>query len=289
MSTLDPVVHRSLSGHPLRFENVPGAYPVNHYQSLLLAACAETEALSLAVDRALPLAALCATERCCGGGPAALAWKRMGVGHVTASDSDPSALAACARNAALNGVVLDGLALVDIHDPPDARFDLVACNPPCGRTGHLRGRSADLHRRTVDAGVDGVDHLLALVDTAPRSLTEHGRLLFVLPSTCAFRRIEQVLARDHAGNWRTAVHTPVAQPYLPDARDPLARELLLRRDAGEVFVWVGDDGALWRLTWVVVMRATAAPPEWLGHLGGRPVGYEPRNEDYARALWALEP
>jgi SAM-dependent methyltransferase len=248
------IEHYGPGGKVLVFENPEGLYPVNRYQSLLLATNALTEALAYAGRCGRPLGELRALEVCCGGGPAAIVLKSAGVGHVEATDVNPLALEACQRNALLNRLVLDHVALVDLLGPPrreEERFDLIVCNPPCGRTEVWESSGQSDIRLAVDGGPEGIQFVLPLICNARNHLRPGGCLIFVLTSTMDFLEVQRTLGEHFSGSWRLAYHTPVAQPYAP-LSSSVGQVLLSLGAARKAFVWEGEDGYLWRMTWVVV-------------------------------------
>ncbi len=107
------------NGNLLRFENPPGVYPVNRYQSLWLAttACYEAFSLSSAIGKALKDMSL--WEVCAGGGPCAVLMKSAGMGFVRATDVSSIALEACQRNARLNRLQLSEVFQADMLETED--------------------------------------------------------------------------------------------------------------------------------------------------------------------------
>jgi SAM-dependent methyltransferase len=282
------IEHYELNGARLLFENPPGLYPVNRYQSLVLASCAVTEALTWSAQRQAPLSSARAIEVCCGGGPAALALKSAGVGSVEASDLNPRMLEACHRNAEINHLALARVTRRDLLTPDDplvtddAPFDIIVCNPPCGRSAVVDIAARPDMKLALDGGEDGLNLLPRLLEDSRRCLADGGRLVFVLTSTMSIPTALELLNHHAAGQWRVAAHTPIAQPYgRPD--DPRSQTMLALREEYEAFVWVQDQ-VLWRMTWIIVMHKLPDDQRPLqGGLWFRPHGYDPSSPDYIRS------
>lgn len=271
----------------LLFANPPQLYPVNHYQSLVLAhlACQEAESTALQAGRALT--SLRAVEICCGGGPAAIAMKAAGVGFVGASDIQEVSLQQLRRNASLNALTLDRVEQgsgVDSWISAEPWLDLVACNPPCLPDALVDTRLGQPWQTAMKGGEGGCELLFGIMKALDRVLLPHGRFVFVVTSMMDFRRIAAFL-QGHAGrHWRICPSTPVAAPYcrLDEAVVP---RLLAMREAGQIFVWKGEDGWLWRLTWGVAVGASAmALSSERPAFGFYPYGFIPLAPDYRRAL-----
>jgi predicted RNA methylase len=247
----DEVKHLNLAGQLLTFQNPRGLYPVNQYQSLLLATASEFAAVLLATRQDRPITDLSAWEPCCGGGPAAIALKRLGLGYVQATDVNPHAVDACRANASKNDVELDRTATASmLEDGETRRYDLIACNPPCGVAPRANYAEQDALDVAVHAGLDGLDLTRELLTNARSRLTPGGSLLFVVVSTGNVRRLARWLDAEFGGRWRTFPCTPVAAPYAPagDARvEPLLDTSLDFRP----MVWKRSDGWYWRLSWIV--------------------------------------
>ena len=249
-------------GRVLRFFNADELYPVNRYQSLVLADGALNESMQLAACSNRRLDALRAIEICCGGGAAAIGLKAAGVGHVQACDVNPRAVQMCRHNAEANGLQLDDIRVQDVLGGagswPEERFDLVACNPPCADSKTAASAPTVHLRRAVDGGRGGIEPLLQLIDNLPGVLNPGGRFVFVLTSTMLFT---EVFARIQNFAWHFARGTPLAQPYAK-AATPRGQELLAAADRKEVFVWT-DGEKLWRLTWIVAvdLHSTTASSE----------------------------
>ncbi len=280
-------------GQILQFENFPGLYPVNRYQSLVLAQVAHSEVLSFSAARWLPLADLRVMEACCGSGPAAIFLKSAQVGQVVASDINPKALDVCRHNVHLNKLALDAVVECDILNPsPDmqSRFDLVVCNPPCGRSDDCPADASDDFRLAVDGGAEGISFVLDLLDSAMRCLRSGGRFLVVLTSSTPFRLVEARLNQQYPGSWRLAHHTPIAQPW--KKRDSASADRYLKlAENGEVFVWDGNDGWIWRLTWIIVLEDKGiVPPQFASNtrLWLRNASYDVPDQGYQRLLKAFE-
>jgi SAM-dependent methyltransferase len=254
MNVVSTVEHYGHNGRILKFENLEGLYPVNRYQSLLLATNVHTETLDYARDVQKPLQALRVAEFCCGGGPVALTLKDAGCGYVEASDINPVMLEMCERNAAINDVPVDSFVIRDVLDADEGRqgsFDIIACNPPCGGFSQVAEVSEPHMRQAINGGEQGIDYIMPLITTIGDWLVPHGRFVFVLTSTMNFHAVVQQLEDTFFGRWRLAYHTPVAQPFIHLSK-PRAQSLLREYKEGKIFVWEGEDGYLWRLTWIVV-------------------------------------
>jgi hypothetical protein len=253
---LDEEHHLSSTGKIIRFLNGDDLYPVNRYQSLLLATASELAALRIAAQRTVPLADLSAWEPCCGGGPAAVALKHLGLGYVQATDISPEAVTSCVANAEANDLRLDRALTADLlADGDDRRYDLICCNPPCGPdiASDGSGPAMDV---AVRGGETGVEVTCRLIEQARSRLTPGGSLLFVAVSTTDIGRLGLVLDRHFPGRWRAFPSTPIAAPY----RRVDARHSQWLTDVTTPFrplVWRRDDGWYWRLSWVI--EATNEP------------------------------
>ena len=131
------IEHYGHNGRILRFENLEDLYAVNRFQSLLMATNAHSEILAYVARSGKSLKDMRAIEICCGGGPAALVMKDVGIGYVEASDINPLAVEMCKRNAGLNNLVIDKAVVRNMFDDlhnDEEKFDIIVCNPPCGRT-----------------------------------------------------------------------------------------------------------------------------------------------------------
>jgi SAM-dependent methyltransferase len=251
MSTI--IEHYGPSGRVFRFENPDELYPVNRYQSLVLATSSYLEATIYAAELGRSVRNLRAIEFCCGGGSASIMLKAVGLGHVEATDVNPLALHACRNNATLNDVSLDAIASYDLLAPPPtmSRFDIVVCNPPCG-SGEQVENTKGVHLRTaIDGGPGGVRFIAPLFHAARNCLVPGGRLVFIITSTMEFRKVQEELDHQFPGRWRLDHTTPVAQPFDRPSAYEWQRFLDLR-DRREIFIWEGEDHRLWRLSWVVV-------------------------------------
>jgi methylase of polypeptide subunit release factors len=239
-----------LSRRLLRFQNSPGSYPVNEYQSLVLASAAEIGAMTIAVRQHRPMESLSAWEPCCGGGPAALALKGLGLHYVQATDLNEAALEACRRNARLNALTLDRVELASLlEDGTQRNFDLICCNPPCGVESVIGESVMGAKRLAVDGGVDGMDFSIELVQQAAKRLVPEGSLIMVVVSTGNVRRLAGELSQVFGRSWRVISPTPIAAPWAK-ANDALL-ERMKQGVEFERFVWTRPDGWLWRLTWVI--------------------------------------
>ena len=226
-------------------------------------------------------------EICCGGGPAAIALKDLGLGFVGASDIQADSIAQLRNNAALNDLVLDSLRVGSgltqwLRDRP--WLDVIACNPPCLPSKLVDQRLPLPLRTAMQSGTGGTELLVEVLDSLDRILTAFGRFAFVMTSMMDFRSIEILLTARFAGRWRVSPGTPIATPYCR-ADGPVATRLLQMRDAREVFVWLGDDGWIWRLTWIAtVVGCEDKINGAYSHFSFYPFGYGSVAEDYFVAL-----
>ena len=266
---LKEVEYLNLAGETLSFANADGLYPVNRYQSLVLAAISEFTALLVAARRGCALRDLSAWEPCCGGGPAAVALKRLGLGYVRATDINPDALAACRANAQRNGVEIDSIEAADmLEDRSAGRFDLIACNPPCGVGPEACADSGDAMSLAVVGGKDGMELSDHLLTQAGERLTPEGS-----PN---FRR---GLNRERPASSKTARSAiPGTMADLSSdtgcrplcAGGPSASRSLFRSihriQADDLETQ--PDGWYWRLTWIVeVSRCGKFAPAAEGQTG----------------------
>jgi hypothetical protein len=240
-----------MSGSVLRFMNQDHLFPVYQFQSLLLATASELAATMIVAERGANIADLKAWEPCCGGGPAAVTLKHLGVGYVQATDISDESIAACRANAAANAVSLDRIAVADLlaDSDQDRRYDLICCNPPCAPDVSSNSEPASL-LTAVRGGDKGIELTLRLLDQVGPRLTPGGSLVFVAVSTSDIASLRQRLDEDFHGQWRTFPTTPVAAPYR-SAEDEASRWLTDGTAAFEPIVWRRKDGWYWRLTWIV--------------------------------------
>lgn len=281
------VVYTTPEMRTLIFDNPPDAYPINRYQSLLLANAAHLEVIEVSLRSAKPLAAMSAIEICCGGGPAALTLKDLGIGFVGASDIQAASLAQLQNNAALNGLALDSVRLgsgLSQWQCAQPWIDLIACNPPCLPGKLVDQRLPPALRTAMQGGAGGAELLFELFDALDQLLTPCGRFTFVITSMMDFKSVQALMHARFAGRWRVSPGTPVAAPYCRTDH-PVAARLLQLRDAAEVFVWRGDDGCIWRLTWVATVVGNHDKIHGTqAHFSLYPFGYGPTAEDYLAAL-----
>lgn len=281
------IEHYGPSGRVFRFETPDGLYPVNRYQSLVLATSAYLEAATYAAETGHPPREMRAIEFCCGGGAAAIMLKAAGLGYVEATDVNPRSLEACRNNASVNRIALDRVGLYDLLNPPPPpaeRFDLAVCNPPCGSPDQVEFIEGAHLRAAIDGGPGGTRFIAPLLSAARDCLRPGGRLVFIITSTMAFRDVQAELDRQFPRRWRLDHTTPIAQPYV-SASSPDGRRMLERIRRREIFAWRGADEQVWRLSWVVVVGLEAAA--WVDHdprLWLTPRYYNPSEPGYAEAL-----
>ncbi len=277
MNEVEIIRHYGHDGRILRFKNQTGLYPVNRYQSLLMATNAHTEALAHSQRTGRPLEMMRALEVCCGGGPAAIVLKDAGVGFVEASDINPLALELCRQNARANDLEIDSIALRDMlgkSREDTEKLDLIVCNPPCGRSCMHRVAPTEDYLKAVNGGTEGVDFVLPLIGAVKEHLRPDGLLIFVLTSTMHVVRVVETLDRHFPDHWRNTYHTPVAQPMVPVSSHRAISLKSLAKE-GEALIWDNDDGWLWRLTWIVVAKhGVSGEPTRGGRLWFEPYGYE---------------
>jgi SAM-dependent methyltransferase len=237
-------------GRAITFVNPPDLYPVNSYQSLVLAAGAELATLRKAATQPRMLESMRAWEPCCGGGPVALVLKSIGVGFVQATDTNEAAIAVCRNNSAENGLRVDSIHIANLlEDSADGKFDLICCNPPCGVSPVVINTPGMQYLQAVDGGADGMDLSLELVQNVKELLTPDGSLVLIAVSTGNIGRLALELDRQFPGGWHVLPGSPVAAPWLPD-EDPRVQAL---RENGrfQPFTWKRPDGWWWRLSWVI--------------------------------------
>lgn len=263
MST-STVTYTGYRGTRLVFRNAIKHYPVNAYQSVLLATAAVSQALGLAAESGRPLSSLRAVEICCGGGAAALALRAAGVGVVDASDLNPDAVAACQANANLNDLALGACEVRNCLGDTAFRldsYDLIACNPPCRPQWAVAAREASLEEEWLEIAVDGGERgdrfTLSVIDSAMGALASGGALVLIVTSTQDFMAIFERL-NALGRNWWVGLASPVAQLYVPLASQ-ISGELKRLHDEGKIIAWDGGDGWFWRLSWAVVVENAAAP------------------------------
>jgi predicted RNA methylase len=244
------IKYLNLAGRTLRYWNPDGLYPVNQYQSLVLAAITEYVAAVLSGTLGLPLSRMSAWEPCCGGGPVAVALKSLGVGHVQATDLNEDALEACRANAARNGLQLDCVKAASmLDDGSDRRYELISCNPPCGVTPGV-APDQDAITQAISGGGDGMGLTELLLRQSSGRLSRGGSLVLVVVSTGDVRGLARRLDELFPARWRVMPATPVAAPYALEG-DP---RLAVLRDPNLGFrpvLWQRPDGWYWRLSWVV--------------------------------------
>jgi methylase of polypeptide subunit release factors len=284
-------------GRRLTFSNSGKHYPVNAYQSFLLATAAVNEALSLSAITGRCPGMLRAVEICCGGGAAALALRSAGLGVVDASDLNPDAVEACESNAVANGLVLDACEVRDCLGDAAFRlpiYDIIACNPPCrpewARGMHRMALSDDWVEGSVDGGKLGDQFALAVIERASQALAPGGILVMVVTSTqdfaSIFKRLNALGVR-----WWTSAASPIAQPYVP-AESQVSAELIRLHEERRIIAWDGGDGWFWRLSWVVVVQSGAQAGAGASDASGSPsfrnYGYETQSRSYLNAVRYFE-
>ncbi|PKK84222.1 MAG: peptide chain release factor N(5)-glutamine methyltransferase [candidate division Zixibacteria bacterium HGW-Zixibacteria-1] len=103
---------------------------------------------------------------------------------VTASDISQAALAMARKNAAMNGVEsIIRFIKSDMFDSirSDERFDLILSNPPYIRDDEYDTLQPEVlvdPKIALVAGVEGLDLIKKLLDTAPAYLNPNGRIMF---------------------------------------------------------------------------------------------------------------
>ena len=244
------VKYLNSSGHLLRFLNAPDLYPVNEYQSLVLATASEMAAIALAARQGRSLQSLSAWELCCGGGPVAVALKSLGLGYVQATDVNESALSGCRENAARNDLQLDCVRRADMFDDSAQRnYDLICCNPPCGVSALAVSQAPHL-LQAVDGGNEGMEFTLDMLNNVHKRLRPQGSLVFIAVSTGHIARLSRYLDEKFPRRWRVLPGTPVAAPWA-NAESSLAKRLLAEERAFQPLIWQRPDGNFWRLSWVI--------------------------------------
>lgn len=279
------IQHLTSKGRVIRFENPEGVYPVNAYQSLVLATGCETVAHLLAERTGRKLEEVRAWEPCCGGGPVAVSLKSLGLADVQASDVNPAALQACRRNAEINGLTVDRVVEASwLKDGEGDRYDLICCNPPCGLTSAVKGVSSPVMRRSVDGGADGMQKTLNLMRQARTRLTPTGSFVLIAVSTTAIGRLVRGLERLFPRSWRVVPGMPVAAPWARVADERFQR-LESEEKSFEPLIWRRADGWVWRLSWVI--EASMMPDAFpgAGGLPVRPFGYDfATDEEFGAAV-----
>jgi hypothetical protein len=274
----------------LVFENRAGAYPVNRYQSLVLAKSAYLEAMDVSFRAKKSLADMSAIEICCGGGPAALTLKASGIGFVGASDIQSESIEQVRNNAAINKLCLDSLKIgsgVTPWESAEKWIDLIACNPPCLSSALVDEKFGRFPKSATRGGAGGSELLFDILESTDQILAPQGRLIFVVTSMMNYKGIEEFLNTRFSGRWRTSPGTPVAAPYCR-SDDPIADRLLSMREKEEIFVWSGGDGWIWRLNWVVALAGSVDAVDGEDACFSLyPFGYGPIAEDYLHALGML--
>lgn len=275
------VLHRNIAGRLLRFRNPAGLYPVNRYQSLVLATTSEIAALTIAARKGCRISGLSAWEPCCGGGPAAVSLKSLGLKRVHATDINEDALAACRANAALNDLALDHVRPANLlEDGDSARFDLIACNPPCGAGRAVDDRISDPMEIATTGGQTGMEFTCRLLERISERLSPGGSFLFVAVSTGDIRALAAFLDEKFGGCWRTFPATPVAAPWTP-VNGNQTRASLEAALGFKPMIWERGDGWYWRLSWIVEVTPDGALPSGFAL---SPYGFEIANDPAAAAM-----
>lgn len=271
----------------LVFKNPADMYPVNRYQSLVLANAAYIESVEVSRQSSKSFQDLSAIEVCCGGGPAAVTLKASGVGFVGASDIQLASIEQVRNNAAVNGLMLDSLQTGSGFTPwmrSTAWADVIACNPPCLPSSLIDDRSPAALKTAMSGGQGGTELLFDMLESLDELMNPYGRFVFVVTSMMNFKGIEQFLNLHFPERWRVSPGTPIAAPYCR-ADGNISERLLKMRDAGETFVWCSDDGWIWRLTWAVAIVGHADKIRGeRASFGLYPFGYDPVVKDYWRAM-----
>lgn len=248
------------NGNLLRFENPPGVYPVNRYQSLWLAttACYEAFALSSAIGKSL--AEMSVWDVCSGAGPCAVLLKSAGMGFVRATDVSTAALDACHRNAELNQQELSEVLQADMLDAGGDRetFDMIVCNPPCRPTGMCDTALDSPIGRAINGGPGGTVFYQRLIRGASQKLNAHGRLVFVVVSTINLGEIKEELNACFPGRWRVSMNSPVAQPFRIESPEAI-KTLKAMGQHGTSIMWQDRNQGYWRFSWVIVADMQPLP------------------------------
>ena len=294
----DMISYCGFRGRRIVFQNQGNHYPVNAYQSFILATAASTEAIGLSATQQRPLHRLRGVEVCCGGGAAALALRATGLGVVDASDINPHAVAACEHNAALNGLDLDACEVRDCLGPSAYRlpsYDIIACNPPCrpewaAAAPQQPESDRDWLEIAVDGGDTGEDFALSVLDVALGALAPDGRLVLIVTSTQDFVTIFNRL--DTLGlSWWIAAASPVSQPYVP-TDTPIDERIRQLHEERRIIAWDGGDGWFWRLSWAVVVSTAGGVLPQTDAEPARPwfqnYGYEVQAARFRRAAEYFE-
>lgn len=112
-----------------------------------------------------------------GSGLLALVMARAG-GRVVATDLSPVACRLARRNARANSLAVD-VVQCSLAEALEARFDLVACNPPYLPTAEGQ-RVKGVLNRAFDGGPEGADVAREVIAALPELLAEEGRAFLLV-------------------------------------------------------------------------------------------------------------
>jgi release factor glutamine methyltransferase len=165
----------------LRFEVGPGVFiPRPETETLVLESLEILKALGTPAPQVLDL--------CTGSGAIGVSIAvNAPSARVTCIDKNDAPIAFTTKNAAKHGVV-DRVTILqgDLFSPlpADARFDVIACNPPYVTTAEIERLAADVKtyepHAALDGGSDGLDVLRRITSEAPQRLKPGGWILFEL-------------------------------------------------------------------------------------------------------------
>ncbi len=257
------------SGVILNFENPEGFYPVNPYQSELLALVAVQQAYVLSAEKEAPLSTFHAIEWCAGNGPAAVALAKIGVGHVQATDVSQIALKNTKKNAKKNKASINtSIESIEDSGSKTEKFDLIAVNPPCRQSNHIPTSTAKTIKQAMDGGNGGLYYFKKAIEKSTTCLVDGGRLVIVLTSTMDVLEAVNILQAHYQNSWFAAPTTPILAPcpYL-SPEDDKGKALLAsaREENPRILVYPQGD-LLNRLTWIIVAHKGKEAPE---HLAAR--------------------
>ena len=244
------------SGVPVIFDNPDDFYPVNPYQSEVLAQICVQQILDMAAETGTGLKSLKAAEWCCGNGPVAVTLKKLGVGHVGAFDINPGSLNNAKHNASLNGVSLNDANICDLNNIQSSfgKYDLIGVNPPCRPNSGVPDDVSSAVKTALSGGAGGIDFFIKAVYAASKHLTAKGRFVVVLISVMDIIGCVRAMNEVFGDNWYAAPTTPIlhARPRL-STEDPFQQEAFeeaLQKDPSTIAY--RDGGHVKVVTWILV-------------------------------------
>jgi len=120
-----------------------------------------------------------ALDMCCGSGCIGISLARLGGLDVTCADISANCLQMTAKNAALHGLTIDTVQS-DLFAQIDARYDLIACNPPYLTDSDMQNLQTEVRFEpslALHGGTDGLDFYRRIAQDCAPFLNPGGTLM----------------------------------------------------------------------------------------------------------------